>query len=284
VKPLGAAWTANQDPDVLFGLRTDLPVPGDYDGDGKIDPAVFRRRPGNGTMLLKLAGVALTGSVVAGDSACKQLRHQPCCDSGRGPVAASGSVFVRGFLHETPPTASLGVAGARIDVFGGPLSGQVFATDDLGRFRFSVVPNVDFDLRFTKAGYTETRFHVIGLTVDAAPDVTIDPEPGQVVETVSGHDVCTEHPLGPDGFRSRLVGTFPAHHDGYVDFGLAIGPWVMPFSIGVQVNVFRFNSDGSVAAKTFRGPVIGGHLYGLEVAGELEQCQQDYFITYTHPR
>ncbi len=42
---------------MAFGFGTDLPVPADYDGDGKADIAVFR----NGVWYIQRSGSGLTG-------------------------------------------------------------------------------------------------------------------------------------------------------------------------------------------------------------------------------
>ena len=55
VSQAGGAWTLatlGPFPDAhAWGLTTDTPVPGDYDGDGKADPAVFRPSTGSWSML-----------------------------------------------------------------------------------------------------------------------------------------------------------------------------------------------------------------------------------------
>jgi hypothetical protein len=41
---------------VQFGTNGDLPAPGDYDGDGKADPTVFRPTDGNWYQLRSTSG------------------------------------------------------------------------------------------------------------------------------------------------------------------------------------------------------------------------------------
>ena len=46
-RPSDATWHGRGDPTIIFGRRGDIPVPGDYDGDGLSEPAVFRPTDGS---------------------------------------------------------------------------------------------------------------------------------------------------------------------------------------------------------------------------------------------
>src|SRR5262249_37619432 len=46
--------------EVPFGLNTDMPVPGDYDGDGQADVAIYRPAEGKWYVLPSTTGVAYT--------------------------------------------------------------------------------------------------------------------------------------------------------------------------------------------------------------------------------
>ena len=64
-----------------WGLPTDIPTPGDYDGDGKIDASIFR--PSEATWFLNrsTAGVFINNS--APQPMCRYLR--PTCRSRTNP-------------------------------------------------------------------------------------------------------------------------------------------------------------------------------------------------------
>jgi hypothetical protein len=51
---------------VLWGLSTDIAVPGDYDGDGKIDPAIFRPSTGLWAILKSSTSYATSATVAWG--------------------------------------------------------------------------------------------------------------------------------------------------------------------------------------------------------------------------
>jgi len=115
------------------------------------------------------SGIRLTLIVVA-------ALFVSACTSGGGSAAPSGSVIVSGLLHETPPTASTGVAGAKMEVVDGPSRETGGATDDSGHFRLSVVPGANVDLLFTKPGYADAGVqHIAGLQADAVRDVATRP-------------------------------------------------------------------------------------------------------------
>jgi hypothetical protein len=52
---------------VPFGATGDQPAPGDFDGDGKYDPAVFRPSDANWYVLRSSAGVLIQQFGAAGD-------------------------------------------------------------------------------------------------------------------------------------------------------------------------------------------------------------------------
>jgi hypothetical protein len=50
-----------------FGSTGDVPAPGDYDGDGKFDTAVFRPSSGTWFVNRSTAGIFITNFGVSGD-------------------------------------------------------------------------------------------------------------------------------------------------------------------------------------------------------------------------
>ena len=52
---------------VFFGVREDIPTPGDYDGDGKADVAVFRPDSGNWYQIRSTQGFAAVQFGANGD-------------------------------------------------------------------------------------------------------------------------------------------------------------------------------------------------------------------------
>ena len=81
-----------------FGLSSDIPVLGDYDGDGKADPAIFR--PSSGDWLMKYSS---TGSTVTVHGATRPT------SSFRGITTATARRTSRSFDRRTAP----GICGTR---------------------------------------------------------------------------------------------------------------------------------------------------------------------------
>jgi hypothetical protein len=82
---------------------------------------------------------------------------------------------VTGLVHEPTTDGGAAVANARIEVVGGPLAGQVFATDEGGQFALPPVTTADFYLYFKKNGYDDSRFWVKELPRDQVIDMVMLP-------------------------------------------------------------------------------------------------------------
>jgi hypothetical protein len=112
---------------------------------------------------------------------------EAACSSGRSSSPATSTspsisnptvstVSVSGLVHEPSPTAEVVVPAVRIEVAGGTLTGQVFTSDERGRFELPPVKSGDFYLYFKKPGYDDLRFWVNELPRDEAIDVELIPE------------------------------------------------------------------------------------------------------------
>ena len=63
---------------VIWGVGTDVAVPGDFDGDGKIDPAVFRPSTGGWYFLKSSTNFTTSFGVVWGVSTDTPINRRPC--------------------------------------------------------------------------------------------------------------------------------------------------------------------------------------------------------------
>ena len=62
---------------VSWGLSTDVPVPADYDGDGKVDPAIFRPSTGGWYVLKSSSNYTTSFGVLWGLSTDVPINKRP---------------------------------------------------------------------------------------------------------------------------------------------------------------------------------------------------------------
>jgi hypothetical protein len=123
----------------------------------------------------------------------------------------SGSALVRvpfsisGVIHESPPTQNVAVAGARVEIQGGPENDKTATTDDFGRFTLEVEA-AGLTLVATKAGYEPASAVIASLPLERPIEVGLRPTFREVVDTF-------ELPMGGTPVREAVF-SIPVHHSG----------------------------------------------------------------------
>jgi hypothetical protein len=198
-----------------------------------------------------------------------------------GRASLVGGFVISGLLREAEPTSARTVAQAQIVVVGGSLDGQVYMTDDEGRFALPPVPAGHFTLNFTKQGYVDLRVPVVEVPRDTYLNVSILPAPGMTQEIWEGHNDCrADFPL--------LV-----HYD---------GPVTVQECGFDRASVFLRSETGSFfkwvgycgVGMPFGETVHGGNVYYLTLMGDSGPdsprgpedipCLSAHFrVVFTHP-
>jgi hypothetical protein len=187
-------------------------------------------------------------------------------------------------VREPRPSETAVVPDVRIEVVGGELAGQVFATDDKGRFVLAPVKSGNFVLEFKKEGYRSARAEV---ALVPAPDMTIEltPEPREIVVSRSGSNACTDLPPPPEGVPGlREYARIAVHHDGT----LVVRSVQLPF-FSNEGYVYRLTPSGwaknEVDYILVRSPIplLGGFIYSMTFGGGKELCGH-WSLDATHPR
>lgn len=165
------------------------------------------------------------------------------------------------------------MADVHIEVIDGELAGQVFATDAKGRFTLPPVSSGGFALEFSKEGYNVTRWQVEPVPASEV-DVTLMPEPREVVLKRSGDNDCTDLPAPPEGVPGlREYARIAVHHDGT----LVVRSVQLPF-FSNEGYVYRLTTTGWVKNEVdyilVRAPipVLGGFIYSITFGGRKDLC------------
>jgi hypothetical protein len=198
------------------------------------------------------------------------------------PGAAPGG-GVEGVVREDRPAANTMLAGVRVEVVGGELNGQVFTTDERGRFVIPRPPAESVSLQLIKPGYETRR---VDVAAGADPlTLTMKPERAQVALSRAGTDACADLPRPPEGVPGlREYARIAVHHDGE----LIVRSAQLPF-FGNQGYVYRQTDRGweknEVDYILVRTPVplAGGFVYSITFGGSQDLCGP-WSLDATHPR
>jgi hypothetical protein len=207
----------------------------------------------------------------------------PIADAN-GQRAATEGAAIQGLVHETKPSAATVLADVRIEVAGGTLNGQVFATGADGRFTLPPVASGGFALQLTKPGYEAARVEVT--QASGALDVALKPEPAQVTVTRSGANACIDLPKPPEGVPGlREYARIAVHHDGQ----LVVRAAQLPF-FGNQGYLYRRTETGwerneldYILVRTPL-PLLGGFEYVITFGGGDKELCGPWSLDATHPR
>jgi Bacterial Ig-like domain (group 2)/Carboxypeptidase regulatory-like domain len=190
-----------------------------------------------------------------------------------------GGFVISGLLREAEPTSARTVAQAQIVVVGGSLDGQVYMTDDAGRFALPPVPAGHFTLNFAKQGYADLRVPVVEVPSDTQLNVSILPAPGMTQEIWEGRGDCSAD------------FTFAVHYDGPVTVQ-ECGSNVDRPSVYLHAErgtFYKFVAFCSAVGLPSAVTVPGGNAYFLALMGDMGDhldgpCFGAHFrVVFTHP-
>jgi hypothetical protein len=88
-------------------------------------------------------------------------------------------------VHETPPTETTSVPGARVIIDDGPNAGRSATADSTGRYTLSDLVDSTFNLHASAPGYLDRGGGLV-LGEDRVLNFQLAPEPRTVTEVVSG--------------------------------------------------------------------------------------------------
>ena len=238
---------------------------------------------------LTVATVSTQGrlTVVGIGEAAVRATYQALNTSARVSGAAL-KFTITGVVHEAAPTSNVLLGGARVEVVGGPMDGQVFISDRDGRFRLPPVASPGFTLNIKAPDYEDAAYAIVDLPRDLHPDIGLMPTAGELAVNITGLDVCSERAADRFFPNYMVMAEFPVYHDGFVRSLCGPVACRVPFSIGIQTSLYRVTPDGraermpGVYLQGFR--VQGGHHYYYIQTGDVTMCRTAYYEHLVRPR
>lgn len=94
-----------------------------------------------------------------------------------GTASLTCGFAITAVVHENEPTTGVMLAGARVEVAGGPLDGRTFETDSSGRVTLPPVAAPGFALYVKRRGYDDRRLEVFEFRRHRLMDVWLSREP-----------------------------------------------------------------------------------------------------------
>jgi hypothetical protein len=161
------------------------------DGTKKVSDATTWASSDNAIATVSTTGLLTAVRQGAADITATAYQHKTSVHL-RVPFA------IRGVIHEAFPAADTPVAGARVDVQGGPDAGASAITDGSGRFSLDVEA-AGFTLVVTKNGYESTSSVIAALPRDERPNIGLVPSGTRATAHFSG-GLCADWDFWHPGF------------------------------------------------------------------------------------
>jgi hypothetical protein len=105
-----------------------------------------------------------------------------------------------GIVTETPPTETIPIRGAKVEVVSGPNKGRSVTTDDHGYYSMVEVWG-DFDVSVSKDGYDAEEGHVSARASVNRLDIALQPDAQRVRTSLAGR-LCADSHFWYPGFPS----------------------------------------------------------------------------------